>query len=76
MKRLEVRVKPGSKKGPLVQPALDGSLLVYVRESAVDGKANMAVAKLLAEYFNVPKTSIQMVSGYKSKIKRFQITEK
>jgi hypothetical protein len=76
MKRLEVRVKPGSKKGPLVQPGLDGSLLVYVREPAVDGKANIAVAKLLAGYFNIPKTSVQMVSGYKSKIKRFQIAEK
>ncbi len=76
MKQLKVRVKPGSKKGPLVQPGLDGSLLVYVREPAVDGKANIAVAKLLAEYFNIPKTSVQMISGYKSKTKRFQIAEK
>ena len=71
-----VRVKPGSKKGPLVQPALDGSLLVYVREPAVEGKANRAVAELLAEYYGVPKSKVQMVLGYKSKIKHFEIVGK
>lgn len=71
-----VRVKPGSKKGPLVQPGLDGSLLVYVREPAVDGKANNAVAELLANYFDVPKSNIQMVSGRKSKLKHFKIINK
>ncbi|PJE65589.1 hypothetical protein COU91_00900 [Candidatus Saccharibacteria bacterium CG10_big_fil_rev_8_21_14_0_10_47_8] len=76
MKLLEVRVKPGSKKGPLVQLALDGSLLVYVREPAADGKANNAVTQLLAKYLDVPKTNVQMISGYKSKIKHFKITKK
>jgi hypothetical protein len=64
---VEIRVKQGSKKGPLVQPALDGSLLVFVREPAVDGKANKAVTELLADYFILPKSQVQMVSGYKSR---------
>jgi len=70
---MTVRVKPGSKKGPLVQPAIDGSLLVYVREPAVEGKANRAVQELLADYYNVPKRNVQMISGYKSRTKQFQI---
>ncbi|MEX0881751.1 MAG: DUF167 domain-containing protein [Candidatus Saccharimonadales bacterium] len=69
-----VRVKPGSKKGPLVQPAIDGSLLVYVREPAVEGKANQAVTELLADYYNVPKSNVQMIAGYKSRLKHFKIT--
>ncbi|OGL30030.1 hypothetical protein A3D14_00405 [Candidatus Saccharibacteria bacterium RIFCSPHIGHO2_02_FULL_47_12] len=73
MSVLVVRVKPGSKKGPLVQPALDGSLLVYVREPAVDGKANQAVTQLLADYLNVPKSHVQMVGGRTSRTKRFKI---
>ena len=68
-----VRVKPGSKKGPLVQPAIDGSLLVYVREPAVEGKANKAVEELLADYYNVPKGNVQMISGQKSRLKHFKI---
>jgi len=75
MKTVEVRVKPGSKKGPLVQPALDGNLLVYVRQPAVDGKANRAVVELLADYFGVSKTNVQIISGMTSRHKRFKIIE-
>ena len=47
-----------------MQAALDGSLLVYVREPAVEGRANKAVIKLLAEYFKVPKSQVKIVRGY------------
>ncbi|MCA9347346.1 DUF167 domain-containing protein [Candidatus Saccharibacteria bacterium] len=72
-KYVDVQVKPSSKKGPLVQPSIDGSLLVYVREPAVDGKANMAVRALLAEYFSVPKSKVNIVSGLSTRHKRYQI---
>lgn len=70
---ISVRVKPSSKKGPAVQLALDGSLLVYVHEPAIDGKANKAVTELLAQYFKVPKSHVQLVSGRTSRHKRFII---
>ena len=73
MREVNVRVKPGSKKGPLVQTSLTGELLVYVREPAIDGRANKAVTELLAKYFEVPKSHVQLVSGHKSKQKRFEI---
>ena len=72
---ITVRLKPGSKKGPLIQPALDGSLLVYVREPALEGKANKAVIELLADYYDVPKTSVRLTGGHKSKIKKFEISK-
>lgn len=74
--QVSIRVKPGSKKGPLVQPNLiDDTLVVYVREPAVDGKANRAVVALLAEYYNVPKTSVEIVHGHTSRTKAVRITE-
>jgi uncharacterized protein (TIGR00251 family) len=73
--QVEVRVKPGSKKGSLVQPSLTGELLVYVREPAIDGKANAAVIKLLADYYDVPKTSITIIRGHTSRTKFIQISE-
>lgn len=73
MREVNARVKPGSKKGPLVQTSLTGELLVYVREPAVEGRANKAVVELLAKYFEVPKSHIQIISGHKSKQKRFKI---
>jgi uncharacterized protein len=71
---ISVRVKPGSRKGPLVEVGDDGELTIYVRERAVDGKANDAVVKLLAEHLGVPKTRLELVSGATSRIKRFRVT--
>ena len=68
-----VRVKPGSRKGPLVQGGDDGTLTVYVREPAVDGKANTAVIQLLAEHFGVPPSRVELISGATSRQKRFRI---
>lgn len=73
---VDVSVKPSSKKGPLVQPSLDGSLLVYVREPAVDGKANQAVVRELAKYFDVSKNRVKIISGLTSRQKRFLIDVK
>jgi uncharacterized protein YggU (UPF0235/DUF167 family) len=70
---IAVRVKPGSSKGPLVEAADDGSLTIYVRERAVDGKATDAVARLLADYLDVPKSRVELVSGASSRLKRFRI---
>jgi uncharacterized protein len=69
-----VRVKPGSKKGPLVEAGADGELTIYVREQAVEGKANEAVVRLLAEHLGVPRSRVQLASGAASRIKRFRIT--
>ena len=69
---ISVRVKPGSRKGPLVETD-DDTLVVYVREQAVDGKANTAVIRVLAEHFGVAKTREELVSGAAARIKRFRI---
>ena len=70
---IAVQVKPGSSKGPLVEAGDDGTLIVYVRERAVDGKATEAVVRLLAEHFGVAKSHVELVSGATSRLKRFRI---
>jgi uncharacterized protein YggU (UPF0235/DUF167 family) len=65
-----VRVKPGSRKGPLVEVADDGELTVYVPERAVEGKANEAVVKLLAKHLGVLRSRLELVSGVTSRVKR------
>ncbi|BBX92219.1 MULTISPECIES: DUF167 domain-containing protein [Mycolicibacterium] len=69
-----VRVKPGSRKGPLVEVADDGELTIYVQERAVDGKANDAVTKLLAQHLGVPRSRVELISGATARLKRFRIT--
>ncbi len=71
---VSVRVKPGSKKGPLVEAGPDGELTIYVRERAVDGKANDAVVALLAKHLGMPRSRVELASGATSRMKRFRIT--
>ncbi len=68
-----VKVKPGSRKGPLVEVGSDGELTIYVREPAVDGKANNAVIRLLAAHLELPPSRVELVSGAASRQKRFRI---
>lgn len=72
---VHVVVKPSSKMGPYIQMGLDDSLLVCVREPALDGKANKAVIHELAKHYDVPKSRISLRSGASSKHKTFIITE-
>ncbi|ORV85905.1 hypothetical protein AWC11_18510 [Mycobacterium interjectum] len=69
-----VKVKPGSRKGPLVEVGPEGELTIYVRERAVDGKANEAVARLLATHFQLPRSSVELISGTTSRLKRFRVS--
>ena len=69
-----VRVKPGSRKGPLVEVGSNGELTIYVREPAVDGKANDAVTRLLAAHLQLPRSQVELVSGAASRLKRFRVS--
>lgn len=71
--RYTVHVKPGSKKGPLVEHETDGSLTVFLKERAVDGAANEGLVKLLANHFGVRKAAVTIESGFTSRIKRVSV---
>jgi uncharacterized protein YggU (UPF0235/DUF167 family) len=67
------KVKPGSRKGPLVEVDSNGELTIYVREPAVDGRANAAAIRLLAAHLQLPRSRVELVSGATSRLKRFRI---
>ena len=73
--RVTVQVKPGSKKGPLVEAGADGSLTVFLRERAVDGAANEGLIGVLAKHFEVSKSEIVIESGFTSRIKRVRVPD-
>ncbi|MDL9981163.1 DUF167 domain-containing protein [Microbacterium sp. ASV49] len=72
--QVTVRVKPGSRKGPLVETVDDG-LVVHVRERAVEGAANAGVEKALAEHFGVPPSRVRIVRGHTARIKRVEVDD-
>lgn len=70
--KITVHVKPGSTRGPLVEEAED-HLVVYVKEKAIDGKANQGVIKALAEHFGIAPSRMVVVGGASARIKRIEI---
>ena len=48
-------------------------LKVKLRERAVDGDANAALVEFLAGHYGVPKRSVRIASGLKSRLKRVVI---
>ncbi len=51
----------------------DLGFVVFVTKSPEKGKANLAVIKILADYFNVPKSYLKIVSGFTSRNKIIEI---
>ena len=72
--KIEVRVKPGSKLTE-VEKQPDGTYVVKVKERATEGRANEAVIEAIAEYFNVPKSAVDIIRGHKTRVKIIALPE-
>jgi len=70
--KVSVQVKPNSKKES-VEMLADGTYLVRVHAPPVDGRANIRVIELLAKFFKVSKSAVELVAGHKGKKKIFEI---
>ena len=66
-----VTVKPGSSQEKIIETT-PGEITVYLRAKPHDGEANAALIKLLSKYFNVPKTTIAVTRGQKSRTKTIE----
>lgn len=71
--QINVRATPRARQNRVI---IDGDVVrVYTTAVAVDGAANDAVVKLLAEYYHVPKSQIKIVRGTTSRTKIIEIPE-
>jgi len=71
--KIDVKVIPAAKRSLVKQE--DGVWKVYLNAPAVDGKANKALITLLAEYFKVRKSRIEIIKGLKLKYKTISIED-
>jgi len=69
-----IRVKPAASKNR-IKKLEEKSFSVWVKEPPVKGRANKAVVKLLADYFNVSVSRLRIKSGLKSKHKTIEIID-
>jgi uncharacterized protein (TIGR00251 family) len=69
---LELHVQPGASRSEFAGHHGD-RLKVRLAARAVDGKANEALVKFLAEHYGVPRSRVRILSGAKSRQKRVEI---
>lgn len=72
MLRIWVTVKPQAKRQEVRQVA-DGEYVVFVRAPAREGKANLALLEILADYFSVAKSSIRIIHGQTGRKKLVEV---
>ena len=70
---LRVRVQPrASRNRMLLEP--DGRIRISLTAPPVDGEANVALCRFVAAELGVPKSTVSVVSGEKSREKTLRIT--
>jgi hypothetical protein len=72
VKLVDVRVVPNARRDEIVG-VHDGRLRVRVRAPAVDGKANAALCRVVAEHFGVRASKVTIVRGVRSRDKTLQV---
>ncbi|MDO8555033.1 MAG: DUF167 domain-containing protein [bacterium] len=71
--KIFVTAKPSARETK-VERVTETSFIVSVKEPPVQGKANVAIFKALAEHFKVSTARVRLVSGFTSRQKTFEIS--
>ena len=74
MQKITIIAHPSTKK-PRVEKDMLGALHIYVREPALEGRANGAMRKALADYMQVKENQLMLISGAKKKQKTYAILQ-
>ncbi|MDP3245270.1 MAG: DUF167 domain-containing protein [bacterium] len=70
--KIFISVKPGSKEEK-VEKIDENHFQVAVKEPPVQGRANQAIIKSLAQFFNISPFSVKIISGWTSRQKIVEI---
>ncbi len=73
---LAVRAQPGAKKTSIVGIYGEGTaaqLKIAVQAPPIEGRANSALITFLAKVFDIPKSSVELISGELSRSKVFLV---
>jgi len=69
---LPVRAHPGARRNE-VRGIQDGALKVCVTQAPEKGKANKAIAELLAKWLGVKKSQVALIAGETASQKKFLV---
>jgi uncharacterized protein (TIGR00251 family) len=66
--RINIIAIPGSKTHEIIKID-ENSYRVKIDAPAIEGEANKRLIEILAEYFNVQKSSVKILKGFKNRNK-------
>ena len=69
---IHVKIFPDAKR-QLIEQTADHTLRIFVREPAKRNQANKKVLELVADFYNLPKNHLRMITGHRSLKKIIQI---
>lgn len=72
--RITIKVKTNAGRNEVIKVD-DGNFEVKTTITPEDGKANEAIIELLAKYFRVAKSKVEIVKGKTSHVKVVEIKE-
>ena len=72
--RIYVKVSPRSSKNEITKIS-EGEYKVKLTAAPVDGEANAMLIKVLADYFDVSKSEINIVGGKTAKTKIIDVAD-
>ena len=70
--RINIKAKPSARENK-VEKIDEINYIVSVKEPPIQGQANQAIIKLLAEYFNISSIRVKIVIGHTSRNKIIEI---
>lgn len=70
---LFVRVHPGARRNA-ISGTHDGALKISLTTPPADGRANQALIAFLAKRLNIPRLSIDLISGATNRSKTLRLT--
>ncbi len=73
--KINIKIHPSSKIKNLKKSDKDDIYDIYVKSPARENKANTEATEILSEFFNVPKSSIEIIHGLKSKNKVVEVID-
>ncbi len=71
--KLKIRVTPRAKRDEVYCILEDGTVKVRLTAPPVEGKANKALIKYLSGIFEIPRSRIEILTGFKSRNKLLAI---
>jgi len=70
--KIIVKTKPGAKDDK-IEKVDESNYIISVKEPPINGRANAALIKLLANYFDISPSLIEIISGFMARIKVIEI---